>query len=81
MLLNVLFMFLVNYRGSLGYGQDNILSLPGNVGSQDVKDVQVKTQSNPLEKLSVVNTIKASLLMKFKLSHFPIVHFQNAHTY
>lgn len=34
-------LFLVNYRGSLGYGQDSILSLPGNVGNQDVKDVQV----------------------------------------
>lgn len=31
----------VNYRGSTGFGQDSILSLPGNVGSQDVKDVQV----------------------------------------
>lgn len=35
-------LFLVNYRGSLGYGQDSVLSLPGNVGSQDVKDVQVR---------------------------------------
>lgn len=32
----------VNYRGSLGFGQDSILSLPGNVGTQDVKDVQVR---------------------------------------
>nr|XP_033782652.1 LOW QUALITY PROTEIN: acylamino-acid-releasing enzyme-like [Geotrypetes seraphini] len=33
-------VLLVNYRGSLGFGQDSILSLPGNVGDQDVKDVQ-----------------------------------------
>lgn len=31
----------VNYRGSTGFGQDTIESLLGNVGSQDVKDVQV----------------------------------------
>lgn len=31
----------VNYRGSTGFGQDSIQSLIGNVGSQDVKDVQV----------------------------------------
>uniref|UniRef100_A0A8C7V1L8 acylaminoacyl-peptidase n=1 Tax=Oncorhynchus mykiss TaxID=8022 RepID=A0A8C7V1L8_ONCMY len=30
----------VNYRGSTGFGQDSILSLAGNIGSQDVKDVQ-----------------------------------------
>ncbi|XP_047705816.1 acylamino-acid-releasing enzyme isoform X2 [Prionailurus viverrinus] len=33
-------VLLVNYRGSTGFGQDSILSLPGNVGHQDVKDVQ-----------------------------------------
>uniref|UniRef100_A0A8C4M1S5 acylaminoacyl-peptidase n=1 Tax=Equus asinus asinus TaxID=83772 RepID=A0A8C4M1S5_EQUAS len=33
-------VLLVNYRGSTGFGQDSILSLPGNVGNQDVKDVQ-----------------------------------------
>ncbi|XP_070823657.1 acylamino-acid-releasing enzyme [Chaetodon trifascialis] len=38
-------VLLVNYRGSLGYGQDNILSLPGNVGTQDVKDVQFAVES------------------------------------
>ncbi|XP_072305930.1 acylamino-acid-releasing enzyme isoform X2 [Eucyclogobius newberryi] len=36
---------LVNYRGSLGFGQDNVLSLPGNVGTQDVKDVQFAVES------------------------------------
>ncbi|XP_012626750.1 acylamino-acid-releasing enzyme isoform X3 [Microcebus murinus] len=34
----------VNYRGSTGFGQDSILSLPGNVGHQDVKDVQFAVQ-------------------------------------
>uniref|UniRef100_A0A673V9A8 Acylamino-acid-releasing enzyme n=1 Tax=Suricata suricatta TaxID=37032 RepID=A0A673V9A8_SURSU len=33
-------VLLVNYRGSTGFGQDSIFSLPGNVGYQDVKDVQ-----------------------------------------
>nr|XP_031542422.1 acylamino-acid-releasing enzyme isoform X3 [Vicugna pacos] len=33
-------VLLVNYRGSTGFGQDSIFSLPGNVGHQDVKDVQ-----------------------------------------
>lgn len=34
-------LYLVNYRGSTGFGQDSILSLIGQIGSQDVKDVQV----------------------------------------
>lgn len=38
-------VLLVNYRGSIGYGQDSILSLLGNVGSQDVKDVQFAVES------------------------------------
>ena len=29
----------VNYRGSTGFGQDSILSLPGRIGTQDVQDV------------------------------------------
>ncbi|KAM6924857.1 acylamino-acid-releasing enzyme-like [Xenentodon cancila] len=38
-------ILLVNYRGSLGYGQDSIFSLLGNVGTQDVKDVQFAVES------------------------------------
>ncbi|XP_028680780.2 acylamino-acid-releasing enzyme isoform X1 [Erpetoichthys calabaricus] len=38
-------LLLVNYRGSIGFGQDNILSLPGNIGDQDVKDVQHSVES------------------------------------
>ncbi|XP_015203744.2 acylamino-acid-releasing enzyme isoform X1 [Lepisosteus oculatus] len=33
-------VLMVNYRGSTGFGQDSIVSLIGNMGSQDVKDVQ-----------------------------------------
>ena len=29
---------LVNFRGSQGFGEDNIQSLPGNVGVHDVAD-------------------------------------------
>jgi len=31
---------MVNYRGSIGFGQDSVLSLTGNIGTQDVKDVE-----------------------------------------
>uniref|UniRef100_A0AAR2IPU7 acylaminoacyl-peptidase n=1 Tax=Pygocentrus nattereri TaxID=42514 RepID=A0AAR2IPU7_PYGNA len=33
-------VLMVNYRGSTGFGQDSIDSLLGNIGSQDVRDVQ-----------------------------------------
>ncbi|KAG8436195.1 hypothetical protein GDO86_007340, partial [Hymenochirus boettgeri] len=49
---------LVNYRGSLGFGQDSILSLPGNIGDQDVKDVQLAVEQvlkeEPLDPYKVV---------------------------
>lgn len=34
-------VLLINYRGSSGYGQDTIESLPKNIGTYDVQDCQV----------------------------------------
>ncbi|CAB4044076.1 acylamino-acid-releasing enzyme-like, partial [Paramuricea clavata] len=38
-------VLLVNYRGSLGFGQSAVLSLPGNIGTQDVRDVQYAAET------------------------------------
>uniref|UniRef100_A0AAV2K1M0 Acylamino-acid-releasing enzyme n=1 Tax=Knipowitschia caucasica TaxID=637954 RepID=A0AAV2K1M0_KNICA len=37
-------VLMVNYRGSTGFGQDSILSLIGQIGQQDVQDVQRAVQ-------------------------------------
>jgi len=34
-------LLIVNYRGSLGFGEDALQSLPGKIGSQDVNDVLI----------------------------------------
>lgn len=34
-------VLLINYRGSTGFGQDSIDSLPGKIGTNDVNDCQV----------------------------------------
>ncbi|XP_053325400.1 acylamino-acid-releasing enzyme-like isoform X2 [Spea bombifrons] len=51
-------VLLVNYRGSIGFGQDSILSLPKNVGEQDVKDVQLAVEQalreDPLDPEKIV---------------------------
>ena len=31
-------VLLINYRGSLGAGNDSVMCLPGNIGDSDVKD-------------------------------------------
>lgn len=49
--------FSVNYRGSIGYGQDSIYSLPGNVGTQDVKDVQVRINQTEMKEQHVLSEI------------------------
>lgn len=38
-------VLLVNYRGSHGFGEDSIKSLLGNIGQQDVQDVQLAAES------------------------------------
>lgn len=58
----------VNYRGSTGFGQDTIESLLGNVGSQDVKDVQVCICTNNMY----------LLLKKYCISLFVILCVQRA---
>ncbi|KAK3579079.1 hypothetical protein CHS0354_029939 [Potamilus streckersoni] len=37
-------VLMVNYRGSVGFGNDSVFSLLGNVGDQDVKDVQAAAE-------------------------------------
>lgn len=37
----VMCLCLVNYRGSGGFGQESVFSLPGKIGGQEVRDVQV----------------------------------------
>ncbi|XP_069141324.1 acylamino-acid-releasing enzyme-like isoform X1 [Argopecten irradians] len=38
-------VLMVNYRGSFGFGENNLRSLPGRIGDQDVKDVQAAAES------------------------------------
>ncbi|XP_034028452.1 acylamino-acid-releasing enzyme [Thalassophryne amazonica] len=70
-------VLLVNYRGSLGYGQDNILSLPGNVGSQDVKDVQFAVEnvlssgSFDTEKVAVVGGSHGGFIACHLIGQYP----------
>lgn len=42
----------VNYRGSTGHGQDNLLSLPGNIGVNDARDCMLAMATLMKEKQS-----------------------------
>ena len=55
-------IFLVNYRGSTGYGQDGVYSLPGKIGTQDVNDVQVCVCSLSLSLSLSLSASKQSIL-------------------
>ncbi|XP_035227919.1 acylamino-acid-releasing enzyme-like isoform X2 [Stegodyphus dumicola] len=55
---------LVNYRGSLGYGDSSVRSLLGNIGTQDVQDVQ-----HAAEYLKNKSELKISDVVLFGGSH------------
>ncbi|NWX16104.1 ACPH enzyme, partial [Aegotheles bennettii] len=70
-------VLLVNYRGSLGFGQDSVASLPGNVGTQDVRDVQLCVervlQEEPLDagRVALVGGSHGGFLACHLLGQFP----------
>ncbi|NWR61380.1 ACPH enzyme, partial [Bucorvus abyssinicus] len=70
-------VLLVNYRGSLGFGQDSIASLPGNVGTQDVRDVQLcvewvlQKESLDASRVALVGGSHGGFLACHLLGQFP----------
>lgn len=68
-------MVLVNYRGSTGYGDKALLSLPGKVGQQDVADCMTALDS-VLDKFVLRNAQYKPDLNK---SDFPVVVFGGSH--
>uniref|UniRef100_A0A3Q2ZG26 Acylamino-acid-releasing enzyme n=1 Tax=Kryptolebias marmoratus TaxID=37003 RepID=A0A3Q2ZG26_KRYMA len=71
-------VLMVNYRGSTGFGQDSILSLIGQIGSQDVKDVQwavlTALQSNKTldpERVAVIGGSHGGFLSCHLLGQYP----------
>ncbi|CAL1532079.1 unnamed protein product [Lymnaea stagnalis] len=57
-------VLMVNYRGSLGFGQDSILSLTGNIGTQDVMDVE-----SAMVEVIAKGLVDGSRIFKFGGSH------------
>lgn len=73
----ILCLYPVNYRGSTGFGQHSILSLIGQIGSQDVKDVQVCPFcffcSQIQERVSATNPASDAVCQNYKnIIIFPI---------
>ncbi|KAM6387486.1 LOW QUALITY PROTEIN: acylamino-acid-releasing enzyme [Pluvialis apricaria] len=70
-------VLLVNYRGSLGFGQDSVASLPGNVGTQDVRDVQLcvervlQEESLDVGRVALVGGSHGGFLACHLLGQFP----------
>ncbi|NXJ64691.1 APEH enzyme, partial [Rostratula benghalensis] len=70
-------VLLVNYRGSLGFGQDSVASLPGNVGTQDVRDVQfcvewvLRKESLDASRVALVGGSHGGFLACHLLGQFP----------
>ncbi|NXU55433.1 ACPH enzyme, partial [Turnix velox] len=70
-------VLLVNYRGSLGFGQDSVCSLPGNVGMQDVYDVEhcvervLQEESLDASRVALVGGSHGGFLACHLLGQFP----------
>ncbi|KAM9277087.1 acylamino-acid-releasing enzyme-like [Morus bassanus] len=70
-------VLLVNYRGSLGFGQDSVASLLGNVGTQDVRDVQfcvervLQEESLDTSRVALVGGSHGGFLACHLLGQFP----------
>jgi len=70
-------LLMVNFRGSLGFGQDSINSLLGNIGRQDVTDVQdvveqiAASGAVDKSKVVVVGASHGGFLTTHAISQFP----------
>jgi len=77
-LIFVLICFAVNYRGSVGFGDDNVFSLLGRIGDQDVKDVQQAAEdvltaySLPRDRVIAVGGSHGGFLCAHLVGQYPV---------
>ena len=75
-------LVLVNYRGSIGFGEESINSLPGNIGDNDMNDILSvisHLKSNPktvdvelnFEKLCIVGGSHGGYLTSIAMGKYP----------